>query len=600
MQKCDKCNREFCSPINYRRHIRVHRRSLNIGKNFLKNREFLAAFWDKLSSDEAKEIVSFDNVKLEEVPGSSIMKALTSFIRKPGFSSLTQVYVKAGAALLDVIQSRAYRFPLPSEELFSILDDASERTFLCAGTALSLHKFVFDGEAGKIGLEMRNLVACTSFLVEQKLVEAWLADKDAEALRCHKLLVEEEEAAQKRQADLLERKRLKKLRQKEQRAKEHVDGNGPEFKEVSVDSLEYATLPATEPHSHTKKSPSDAAQQSLEPVQLVIIDEVDARFDSEIDARQMDTVSCTANSGNYTSVEHQTQQGSSRWRRPASIARNGTANGFHSAQNHPPSKLGSAQKHGVHRDQQRATTSVNGQKVWTRKTKLDNDADDSHSRVQRELGDQPDEKEPEFLIGSISVVLGDCNGCGRSDVQQFAVGSETELTRSRDVQVPLKANPLQSDVSRARSKLWRPLGKQGTAVHNNQREADGNRDCGKPAEQSVRNGIFVHHDCCVVIGADSHIEKEVPDPRGQVLFCRGAAEVFLRQRWKEAIASEHVKLVLCPEADPPDSDCCDPSILCSAENRQSIVEPLASKAKFRGKPEKGGRLKYIPKHRNNT
>ena len=29
-------------------------------------------------------------------------------------------------------------------------------------------------------------------------VKAWLADKDAEALRCQKLLVEEEEAAQKR------------------------------------------------------------------------------------------------------------------------------------------------------------------------------------------------------------------------------------------------------------------------------------------------------------------------------------------------------------------------------------------------------------------
>ena len=32
MQKCDKCSREFCSTINYRRHIRVHRKSLNIDK----------------------------------------------------------------------------------------------------------------------------------------------------------------------------------------------------------------------------------------------------------------------------------------------------------------------------------------------------------------------------------------------------------------------------------------------------------------------------------------------------------------------------------------------------------------------------------------
>lgn len=69
----------------------------------------------------------------------------------------------------DIIQARPSRFPLSSEDLFSILDDASEKTFLC-GTAVSMQKYIFDGEAGKIGLEMKNLVACTSFLVEQKLV----------------------------------------------------------------------------------------------------------------------------------------------------------------------------------------------------------------------------------------------------------------------------------------------------------------------------------------------------------------------------------------------------------------------------------------------
>lgn len=70
----------------------------------------------------------------------------------------------------DIIQARPSRIPISSQELFSILDDASERTFLCAGAAESVQKYVFDGEAGKIGLEMKNVVACTSFLVEQKLV----------------------------------------------------------------------------------------------------------------------------------------------------------------------------------------------------------------------------------------------------------------------------------------------------------------------------------------------------------------------------------------------------------------------------------------------
>lgn len=76
----------------------------------------------------------------------------------------------------DIIQARPSRFPLSSEQLFSILDDASEKTFLCSektflsGTAIAMQKYIFDGEAGKIGLEPKNIVACTSFLVEQKLV----------------------------------------------------------------------------------------------------------------------------------------------------------------------------------------------------------------------------------------------------------------------------------------------------------------------------------------------------------------------------------------------------------------------------------------------
>lgn len=70
----------------------------------------------------------------------------------------------------DIIQSRPSRFPIDANELFHILDDASERTFLTVGTAQSVKRYIFDGEAAKTCLEMKNLIACTSFLVEQKLV----------------------------------------------------------------------------------------------------------------------------------------------------------------------------------------------------------------------------------------------------------------------------------------------------------------------------------------------------------------------------------------------------------------------------------------------
>ena len=77
--------------------------------------------------------------------------------------------------LQDIIQGSPSRLSITSQELFSILDNASERTFLCAGTAESLQKYVFDGDATKIGLQTENLIACTSFLVERKLVFSYVS-----------------------------------------------------------------------------------------------------------------------------------------------------------------------------------------------------------------------------------------------------------------------------------------------------------------------------------------------------------------------------------------------------------------------------------------
>jgi hypothetical protein len=142
---------------------------------------------------------------------------------KPGYASLPLPYARAGNQLLDLIETTASRLPVSSNELFSMLDEASENTFLSTNPTACIQKFIFNGEADKVAPELKNAVACTSYMLEQTLVEAWSADKAAEALRCQKLLVEEEEAAQKRQAELIERKRMKKLRQKEQRLKDLKD-----------------------------------------------------------------------------------------------------------------------------------------------------------------------------------------------------------------------------------------------------------------------------------------------------------------------------------------------------------------------------------------
>ncbi|KAJ7564287.1 hypothetical protein O6H91_02G011300 [Diphasiastrum complanatum] len=220
MQKCDKCSREFCSPLNHRRHVRIHRRSLNADKDLSKERSKVAAYWNKLTSEEASNIISIKNIMIEDLSGTSAVRALASYLQQHSLPSLPQPYLKAGTALLEIVQNKASRIPIPAEELMSILDDASERMFLCGGTSSSVQRFLYRGDARKVGLEDRNLVASLGFLVEHKIVKAWMAERDAEALRCQKALVEEEEAAQQKRAKLIERKRMKKIRQKEVKERE--------------------------------------------------------------------------------------------------------------------------------------------------------------------------------------------------------------------------------------------------------------------------------------------------------------------------------------------------------------------------------------------
>jgi hypothetical protein len=53
-----------------------------------------------------------------------------------------------------------------------MLDEASENTFLCTNTtdAACSQKFLFGGEVEKAATELKNVVACTSYILEQKLV----------------------------------------------------------------------------------------------------------------------------------------------------------------------------------------------------------------------------------------------------------------------------------------------------------------------------------------------------------------------------------------------------------------------------------------------
>ncbi|CAJ1977031.1 unnamed protein product [Sphenostylis stenocarpa] len=623
LQKCNKCSREFCSPINYRRHIRVQHRLKKLDKDSKKNRELLGAYWDKLSVEEAKEVVSFKNVMLEEISGTSILEALTT-LRKQGFSSLPQYYLRAGSALLNIVQSRPSNFPISSQELFSILDDSSEKTFL-VGSAVSMQRYVFDGEAGKIGLEQKNLVACTSFLLEQKLacllfdsfngillygVNAWLADKDAEALRCQKLLVEEEEAAQKRKADILEKKRQKKLRQKEHKAREQLEDDTEIKGNISSAGEDVSPAEACDFDAH---NPDIFADHSP-PVTSYYLDNNEVIEGDTLSGYDCDT-------DQY--IERQTLRGQNRrgtmparWQGlpKSQWAR---TNGLNAGQNSPLSKLGVIPKHRISHDLRVAPIVNNSNKVWSRKPKAETNALVLKAKLQKE----PDkDRNQEVLIGSVSVSLGNCccHSGGNFVAPQRDCLAEDVAKQNTAQEKPVKHDSSQGSISRLTVKLWRPrpVSQHGTKdpfplqIQNGGTEAD--LISGKFDEKlSVQNSLRL----CSVEDNDidfgdkfSHDVAKVDSD--SLRLSSHAAKSFLAQRWKEAISSNHVKLVVTPhlesrerqlEQEPEleanqyaNSDRFD--IVASPENQLPASSGIA-KPKSKTKSEKGTKIKYIPKQR---
>ncbi|KAG0501223.1 hypothetical protein HPP92_001295 [Vanilla planifolia] len=458
-----------------------------------------ANFGTSFLGDEAKELVSLKGVNLEELSGSSVIKALTTWKRRPAIlTSLPHLYVKAGLTLLDIIQASPSVFPVTSHELFSVLDDASENTFLCAGTALSVQKYVFDGEAVKSALEIQNLVAFTSFLIEKELVKAWLADKDAEALRCQKLLVEEEEAAKKRQADLLEAKRLKKLRVKGQKTKDTSNIMDAEFKSVPIES--------------TSETSTNQQQQILYHSELSIgNEEIKLRLPLHENCCEKSRSFIELNANENFSPHGVTGETSPKLVFPSEEAAQDMVCKTQRENDHQQQyslrhaylqarNLGSAfwdhqtssvYKRHDNRDPKKPVTPPNGLKVWTKKIRPANVVVNKiNYNADIRPSDQLDTFERnQVLIGSINVTLKNSDG-------------QHQYTILRP-QMEMLPKPVSTSTGKNRTaaKLWRRVTQNGNS-------------------NSIQNGN--------------------PDSKVLIPFSSEVAKAFLAQRWKEALNGEHV------------------------------------------------------------
>ncbi|KQJ91623.1 hypothetical protein BRADI_4g38720v3 [Brachypodium distachyon] len=511
LTKCAKCSREFCSSIAFRRHTRVHRRALKIDKDFPKNRNHVAAFWDKLTVDQAQTVLSLEHVVIEGISGFSILTALSSWMCKPGYASLPLAYARAGNELLDLIQTTASRLPISSNELFSMLEEASENTFLCTNTAdtACIQKFLFDGEVDKVATELKNVVACTSYMLEQKLVEAWSADKAAEALRCQKLLVEEEEAAQKRQAEMMERKRMKKLRQKVQRLKDLKDEDDmvhlPEIVDGVTGSPGIQSLDDTSgPSLYEQEDTGYLRWPTAIPSEGNVFNVEDANCDS---GHAMDTGVVfreqAVSIGNLDRLEN--------------LLHDDTVPSSAITSNHP-----SSVRHSRYRDPN-VTAVSNRNKTWAWKVRTDIeercpqvelDVDDGHGMALNT------DKKPQVLIGSISVAIDNGGQCLQS------------LPHSNDCSTP------ESNLNHPVVKVMQPISRDENGY-----EDSNDSDVTPTAENHSPSSVVTDErgsSCCKAQLADGA-------DLGCTMFSSKEASVFLSQRWKEAITGDHVKLALCPE-----------------------------------------------------
>lgn len=204
----------------------------------------------------------------------------------------------------------------------------------------------------------------------------------------------------------MKRKKLKKLRQKEQRAREQLNEHKAEMN-INIDVLaQPRSAEASDPLSPSDFSPNSPNLLTNiafcpEPIKFSskeIGEDIEAQIDCSSEYIDQDN-SLTIEPQVIVANGHQHLLTNS-WQMPNS-QRCGQ-NGIHVCQNLQASKPEPMQKHGPSRDR---GTLLDGSKIWTKKCKADIEGESWRRRMLRESSNQTQENSREVMIGSISVLL---------------------------------------------------------------------------------------------------------------------------------------------------------------------------------------------------
>lgn len=339
-----------------------------------------------------------------------------------------------------------------------------------------------------------------------------------------------------RQAVILERKRLKKLRQKEQKVREQYYGCSRDLN-VYVDAVDRPTSAEASDLS----SPSDSNSNSQEvPTTLDSVQPQYKESDEDIEA-QFDASSEHKKQGDSPAVELQMvvanghrHVATNRLQAPKS--QRGSRYGLHANMNPQTSKPELMHKLGPSKDR----SLQNGNKVWTKKLKSNNDGENLRPPPLQEVtSHQIEQNNGEVIIGSIPVALK-----SYVDQQQSSHPNETQDTCSTEHAVlkkknasekPAKSNSLQPGTNRVASRLWRPVSRGETKnvppVGRSNEDPEDSAILSKvhdhtPSSEGSGQSQSLDSDGCHN-GKQFHVVSDENAQRGSMPFSCEAAKEFL-------------------------------------------------------------------------
>ncbi|CAO1942630.1 unnamed protein product [Urochloa humidicola] len=168
LHKCSRCLKEFCTDINYVRHVITHVPAYKDTLNNSWNEDTFVKYLDTISDEDAVSILSDADQIIEKAHRAPVESIIEKWILGPDFL-VTPPEVRGAVKQLRNVMGMERKKP-PSNVLLGILKVGSEGTFMSTNLLKGSFSFV---EADKTQNTMRSMLTYFSLRVEEILAKKW-------------------------------------------------------------------------------------------------------------------------------------------------------------------------------------------------------------------------------------------------------------------------------------------------------------------------------------------------------------------------------------------------------------------------------------------